>query len=587
MLLIVAAILTVIAAAISVFIFASAAKPTVNRQLSELRLVGAGGRELASFILLRMLILCLIASILGTAAGYGCLSLFSELVLRHFLGFCTIHFSFLGCGLICAVIFILTLLIGLSAVPKMASQRPLETSCPANTDGAERTSNNTDSRPSAITYSIFGKWMRTVRKKRRAAEFGLVAAMSIAYLSVFAGTAFGITIRDEYSKSFSDDYSVHRFGEGYYTLFKIPEYPYYGISAETLNTLAKTGEAEYISYIKRLNAVIVAEKGQSRLTDFLGQDIEAQSEYSSTNYSDMLAKLGLDAECAYYNITVIESDDRLFSMLETEIGKSPISSDGVGAVIICGDKTLCPYSIGDRIKLFQSLSGAFGDVLGDDCKKFDTTVTVTGITEIPITSYLRGKLGGGKPTLVVTEGFFEKLGYSLGASDLYIGLADSKNHEKTDAVLASVMPSLPESRITSAAESESQKNALLNTVSYSAAIVAVFLTAICISVFVSATRSDLLSRRKSIGILRSIGIDKKKLLGEQTAYTLRIFGKAALINLLTVFLLNLLPIRRDMKGFRAEIPIAYIVSAVCALAATLPTVREFFNEKISDMTRWE
>lgn len=67
-------------------------------------------------------------------------------------------------------------------------------------------------------------------------------------------------------------------------------------------------------------------------------------------------------------------------------------------------------------------------------------------------------------------------------------------------------------------------------------------------------------------------------------YTLGIFGKAAMINFLTLLLLNFLPVRKDIKGYPPVIFTSYIVFTAAALAVTLPTVRRLFTERIADMT---
>lgn len=580
-LLTVTAILTVMAAAVSAFVFVSVTKPVMNRHFADLRLAGAGGRELAEFTVLRTLVLSLFAAAVGTTAGYGCLAVFTRTVLEHFLDSCTVSFPWVACLLTCIGIFAVITLPGLSAVRKAVSHRPLEAV------QAKRRTAAGQSRPispNGVSYSIFGKWTRETSKKRRAMAPCLTAAMSIACLAVFAGSAFGTTIRDEYRDNFTDDYTVKRFGEGFYSYFRIPEHPYYGLTDDTLSAISAAKEAEYVSYTKTLNAALTAAE-KLGLTAFFGDDIKSVYGQDDTEFKKITSRFSLSTDAAYYALTVIECDDRLFSMLEAENGKSYRSQDGDGVVMVCRDMAASPFRAGNRLHIFQALPGSSGAEFGSDCGIFDADVTLTGIAEVPITSYLRGKLGSGfSPTLVVTEGFFSDHGYDKGADSVFIGLTDGRKHEKTDAVLASVMPSLPESTVISKSDNEAEKTALLGAVSYSAAVTAVFLSAVCIAVFASATRADLLAERRTIGVLRSIGLDRGRMLKRHIRYTLGIFGKAAMINFLTLLLLNFLPVRKDIKGYPPVIFISYIVFTAAALAVTLPTVRRLFTERIADMT---
>lgn len=161
-LLTVTAILTVMAAAVSAFVFVSVTKPVMNRHFADLRLAGAGGRELAEFTVLRTLVLSLFAAAVGTTAGYGCLAVFTRTVLEHFLDSCTVSFPWVACLLTCIGIFAVITLPGLSAVRKAVSHRPLEAV------QAKRHTAAGQSRPispNGVSYSIFGKWTRETSKK--------------------------------------------------------------------------------------------------------------------------------------------------------------------------------------------------------------------------------------------------------------------------------------------------------------------------------------------------------------------------------------------------------------------------------------
>lgn len=582
----VTAALTVMAAAISVFVFSAAGKPAMDRHYSDLRFAGAGGRELAAFTVQRTLILSVFASVVGAAAGYGFLVLFSRAVLGHFLDGYTIHFPWGACVGVCVGIFAAMTLIGLMSIPSKIRHRPLESSVrrvrkrhPKASDGEESPAHLT-----GISYSIFGKWAGCFRKKRRAAGIGLVAAMCIAYVAVYVGAVFGTTINDEYNKTFKDDYSVRRIGEGFYTSFRIPEHPYYGMTEETLAAIAGTGETEYVSYTKALTVLVVAEHGRDDLKAFFGIDVMSDSNNSHMEFGALEKRFSLDPDVDYYLLTVIECDSRLFSMLEKEsIGD--YLSDGKGAVMLYRDSSACPYKTGDSVKIFQALPGASGADFGDDCRVINTDITLTGIAGSPIISYLNGKLGSiYTPVLVLSEGFFESLGYRFNATDVFIGLSDREKHEKTDAVLSSVMTSLPESVISSAVDQEAERAALLSAVSYSSTIAAVFLSVVCIAVFASVTRSDYLAERRVFGVLRSVGLDRGRMVKQHISYTLRIFGRSALINFVTVLILNILPLRSDIKGIPPVLIVSYFVFTICALAATLPTVFSLFRDKIAGMT---
>lgn len=104
----------------------------------------------------------------------------------------------------------------------------------------------------------------------------LTAAMSIACLAVFAGSAFGTTTGRIPGQFYRRLYRKTDSEKAFIRYFRIPEHTYYGLTDDTLSAISAAKEAEYVSYTKTLNAALTAAE-KLGLTAFSETDIKAST----------------------------------------------------------------------------------------------------------------------------------------------------------------------------------------------------------------------------------------------------------------------------------------------------------------------
>ena len=414
----------------------------------------------------------------------------------------------------------------------------------------------------------------------------MITSMFLCFFATYAATAFNHTIKEAYKIQFYDNYTVVADHGEWVTLFKTPTFLYQGIPDSLIKKLKDTGETSNVSYIKRLNSVIQSSSKNDTLHDYYGKSIHESYGKPDESYIKMIDDYNLDLNKEYYYTNILEVDDTLLLKLLNVAKKHDNETietlkDGKHVIINCTDIEKCPYQIGDKVDILQIIYEKTGNYSPSEANLFYCEVTVSAILEISERETYIGNKFYSSPTLsfIWGEGSFAKNGLELNNTRVFI---DTKNASdaKVEQILQQIKSAFPQSKFFSQDDSETEKEALLNSIWFSVLCLEVFIGAICLFIYINIIRNKYLNQKRLWGVIRALGVKKSTVILLHILETVLIFGVAAILNTCTIKLLGILPIRRDILFISPILILTYILFIITAIIGTLPTVISLFNEKI-------
>lgn len=569
-------------AAISIYAYLMISDNELTEHYKNLKLIGAGTKEIVLYTLFRTTIIYLSALLIGVFIGFLGNYVFGNTIINKFIDIYSYKFDVFAILLGIIIPLILLLLTTVFRMASVLNKRPLQVSV-AQTNYRVR---------KLATKNILKKWTLIGILNRKNTYIGLSLAMCFGFFAIFIGVMFNYTIKDEYEKEYNDSYSI-RVYDGYYaTSFEMPIHPYYGVSEKTIDKLSKTEEIESISTIKALTAIVEEPTNDIKYKRFFNESAR-QLSIEREDFDFITETFNLNKESEYYKTLVSEADDRLLNLLlksANVYGNATCEKlkTGKEIIIVCDNINACPYKPGDKISLFQALSRNANYFSVEDCDVFDATVSIAAIVQIDgRESYLGEKFFPYNGMQCVWgTGSFEKNGISLNTRYIYLNLLDEENCEKTNDILTNIKIAYPEARIVSKVDSELEKEALLNSINVSVISIAFIVFAICLLVNINIVKSKYVTQKRLWGVLRALGIKKKKIIMNHIFETSLISMCAVVLNIIIILLISLLPIRKDYPFFSMPLLCAYIISFMFTFLSTLPIVINMFKSRIIEQIEY-
>lgn len=567
---------------ISIYAYLMISDNELTEHYKNLKLIGADKKGIVIYTLFRMMIIYFSSLLIGVFMGLVGSYVFGNAIIKKFID--VYSYKFDVWGVLFGIIIPLIVLV-ITTIFRMATvlnKRPLQVSM---------VQTNHKVRKLAIK-DILKKWSLIGILNRKNTYIGLSFAMSFCFFAVFIGVMFNFTIRDEYEKEYNDNYSIRVYDGNFATSFEMPIRPYYGVSENTINELSKSTEIESISTIKALTAIVEEPSNDIKYKQFFNESAR-QLSIEKEDFEFITESFDLNRESEYYKTLVFEVDDRLLNLLlesENIYGNATCEElkTGEEIIIICNNINACPYKPGDQISLFQALSRNANYFSIDDCDVFDTTVSIAAIVQIDEReSYLGEKFFTYNGMQCVWgTGSFEKNKVSLNSRYIYLNLLDAEDYDETNDILTNIKMAYPEARIISKVDSELEKEALLNSINVSVVSIAFIVFVICIFININIVKSKYVMQKRLWGVLRAVGIQKKKVIMNHIFETSMINLCAIVLNVIIIFLISILPIRKDYPFFSLPLLCAYIISFLFTVLSTLPIVINMFKNRIIEQIEY-
>lgn len=554
----------------------------MQQQYVQLKLIGAGKSILIKFTICKNLIILVLATIPGILLGYwGCCA-FDTYILKTFVSIYSPQGYILS--LLIGVIITSVLLLSLNllrVLPKL-NVKPF----------SHRKEHKNLKKYNVHTKNIFIKWMICSAKNKKGVYKGVVLSMFLCYFLIFVGSFFNSTINQQFNNEYHNDYFISTYYGGYVSFFRIPQLPYYGIDANITNSLLETGEVSNISYIKQLNAIISDSNNNADLKNYYGLSINDDSEQSGGDFDKIVTEYNLNPNNEYYNMRIAEVDDNLLSKLLSSskiVGQTTIDEvkDGKKVILLCPSIERCPFKVGDTINIFQILFNK--QVYSyENSTSFNSQVTVSAIIEVnESTSYIGSKFYSSPSLrLVWGEGSFEKNNVTINNTYTYIDLKDKTQHTLTDDILLQVKDAFPYSKITSAVEQNTERQTLLSSLSLSVIGLVTFIASTSLLVFINTVKNKFISQKPLWGVMRTMGLEKNKVLVANVIEILLIFAISVILNIALIFLISILPIRRIDTLFSPTLILSYIFFPIVALLGIIPTIITMYKQTIVEQIEY-
>lgn len=554
----------------------------MQQQYMQLKLIGAGQSTLIWFTIYKNLIILLLAAIPGMLLGcLGCWA-FDKYILKSFIAIYSQQNYILSLLIGLIISASLLLCISLLRVLPRLNEKPFF----CHNKHANLQKHNVNIK------NIFAKWMICSAKNRKGAYNGIVLSMLFCYCLIFVGSFFNQTINQQFNIEYHNDYSVNTYHGGYISFFRIPQSPYYGIDDNITDSLMGTGEVSNISYIKQLNAVISDSNNNVDLKNYYGFSINDDSKQSGGDFEKIVKEFKLDPKNEYYNMRIAEVDDDLLSkLLDTSniVGQVTLEDvkDGKKVILLCPSIERCPFKVGDTIDIFQILFNKQVYTY-ENSTIFSTKVEVSAIIEVSENKSYIGSKFYSSPSLrlIWGDGSFEKNDVTINNTYTYIDLKDKQQHTLTDDILLQVKDAFPDSRITSAVEQNAERQVLLSSLSLSVIGLVAFIASTSLLVFINTIRNKFISQKPLWGVMRTIGLEKNKVLIANVMEIVLIFALSVILNIVLLSIISLLPIRRVDTLFSPILILSYIFFPIVALLGIIPTITSTYNQSIVEQIEY-
>ncbi len=567
---------------VSIYAYVKISEPEMAEHYKNLKIMGAGNVELIVFFFLRSFVIYCMSVIFGTLLGILSSYLFGRFIAVKFINIYDFSFSPIPLllGIVLPLVFILIPL-GIRLI-FVLNKKPFQTD-------------------SALIYyenrnlnirNILSKWFAVSFLNSKKTYIGLAFTMSFCFFTVFIGAMFNYTIRDEYEKDFFDDYSINAYDGNFATSFELPLLPYYGVTDGLIEELKSIDNVSQVSTIKELTVIVEDTSKNTALKNFFGKSIREFS-ISMNDFDYITSAFGLNYDSEYYKTSLAEIDDHLLTELisyDNILGNPTIDNlkSGNEIIIVCFDTDYCPYKPGDTVNLFQALSNDSSYFSVENCDILNIAVKVNSVVEINDRhSYLGEKLfAGSGMKCIFGEGSFEKNGFMLNNRNVYVNLDNKYHHDDVDEILVKIKTALPNSKITSKIETETEKQALLNSINLSVWCLVAFVWIICMFVYINIINSKYHSQKRLWGVLRAMGVKRRNVIVNHICETFIVCLTAVAFNLLFIALVKLLPVRNDIPLFTPQLLIAYLISIIISCVGTLPSVLKIFKPNIIEQIEY-
>ncbi|MGN1047459.1 MAG: ABC transporter permease [Eubacteriales bacterium] len=545
-----------------------------------LRLLGGRREELFSFSLAQSASYCFLAAfpgtMLGLLAGYAVFSFIGG-VMDGAKYVPSLAETLLGIFIPCAAVIITSVIRGLV----YSSQKPAEIGKTQSKSGELCHRSNTHG-------SIFFRWNKIVRRKNGGAYLSISALLFLSFFAVNMGFVFTQTVTEEYGKNLPKSYSVVSSARNeYFTSFKIPTSPYYGIPSSAVSELSALSEVLELYSAKQLDVMVFEESGSYRSEKIASQTVR-EIENDDEIYFEQATQFGVPKDCDVYLKQLREYNRGYLSYLFAKAnmtGKCDVESlsDGQSVAVLCRSAESCPYKVGDVVRLNQLLKSPDG---GNKYDKFYLELSVCAIIETQGVKDELGQMGGVSDFLfAVGEGFFESRGFNIGCRFLDIELRDDASHDKTEKVLSSLSAAMPEVKIVSRVYNNAQMRSLITSLRTVAVSVGLFVYVIAMLTFLNLMEVKYTAQRYVWGNLKAIGVEKMQIvrahLRDCLAFSLPSVSASALFMLL---LEKIIPRRLDFMN--GSIAIVYVLTVALTFVLSLPIPLGVAKKKVVELTEY-